>query len=499
MLGKARPVWLKVIESEQRMSWLKSMIRKRLLVRDISSFLKSQGEKLRSEEEKIKEEERDLLLGLMNIKLKDEKKHYRRLVRDREDMRKMLKKECESKEKKYITVIRKLRREVAQRKEELKEKYRRKIEHLNEIRKKEEMEKREVTEIPDEIEQFRSCVIFDRERFAGLKKANIDKLTIGKVKIDEDEKAALRLHPNFAVMNYLDEEEQERDVELGLAKLRMEARNIEERKKIGDIEYEGLDGKRIKLDAEIEDREKEKERELSDAKERQIFDPINKVFDFSKRRVTDMKENSKVHLPKPLKASDEGEIEMIREVLMGEFKKYKLEQEEKFEMRKKNRESKNKNKENMFDKKEREKRENRDVDLERKEELDRNIKRKETEKIIEKKKDKNRNQEGKNLTPAERRGLQKLRERIKEGEIVILKTDKSGKMMVSDKEEYLKMGKGKIESDRKLDRADIRKIEERINNHTRILTKIFNISESLKHLKTVQDSVITHSETSAPM
>ena len=94
MLGRARPVWFKVIESEQRMNWLKSMIRKRILVRDIESFLKSQEVKIRSDEESIREGERDILLGLMDIKLKDEKKNYRRLVRNREDMRKLIKKEC---------------------------------------------------------------------------------------------------------------------------------------------------------------------------------------------------------------------------------------------------------------------------------------------------------------------------------------------------------------------------------------------------------------------
>ena len=110
MLGRARPIWMKVCESEQRMNWLKNMIRKRLLVRDIESFLKSQEVKLRSEEEKIVKEERDILLGLMNIKLRDEKRNYRRLVRQREDMRKMLKKECDSNSKKYLTIIRKIRK-----------------------------------------------------------------------------------------------------------------------------------------------------------------------------------------------------------------------------------------------------------------------------------------------------------------------------------------------------------------------------------------------------
>ena len=48
------------------------------------------------------------------------------------------------------------------------------------------------------------------------------------------------------------------------------------------------------MEAEGQKREKEKEREIQEAKERQIFDPVNKVFNYSKRRVTDMKENSKV-------------------------------------------------------------------------------------------------------------------------------------------------------------------------------------------------------------
>ena len=152
-----------------------------------------------------------------------------------------------------------------------------------------------------------------------MRKAKVNKLTIGEVAIDDDEIAALSLHPNFAILKCLDEVEHERDIELGLTKLRMEARNRQEREKIGSVEYEVSDGKRIKLDAEIQSREKE--REIREAKERQIYNPLEKIFDFGKRRVTDIKENSKVHLPKPLKAIEEGELEMIREILMVEYKK----------------------------------------------------------------------------------------------------------------------------------------------------------------------------------
>ena len=72
---------------------------------------------------------------------------------------------------------------------------------------------------------------FNEEKFSTLKKAKIGRLTIGNVEIDEDETAALSLHPNFAILKYLDEEEMERDIELGLTKIRLEKRNVEERKK----------------------------------------------------------------------------------------------------------------------------------------------------------------------------------------------------------------------------------------------------------------------------
>ena len=93
------------------------------------------------------------------------------------------------------------------------------------------------------------------------------------------------------------------------------------RKEIVDVEYETVENKRIKIDAEIQDKSTEKKREIEEAKERQIYNPLEKIFDFGKRRVTYIKENSKVHLPKPLKANEEGELEMIREILVGEFKK----------------------------------------------------------------------------------------------------------------------------------------------------------------------------------
>ena len=115
----------------------------------------------------------------------------------------------------------------------------------------EDERKRKLAEIPEEIREYKECIAFNEEKMKKLIKMNVEKMTIGEVKLDDDEKAALSLNPNFAILRYLDSEENERDIELGLTKIRYEVRNIEERKKIGDVEYEAYGNKRVKLDAEI--------------------------------------------------------------------------------------------------------------------------------------------------------------------------------------------------------------------------------------------------------
>ena len=49
-----------------------------------------------------------------------------------------------------------------------------------------------------------------------------------------------------------------------------------------------------------------------EAKSRQVFDSIRKIFDDRKRRVTDLKECARVTLPKALETQDEALIEMLR-------------------------------------------------------------------------------------------------------------------------------------------------------------------------------------------
>ena len=57
LLEIARPAWTKVTESEQRLAWMKLMIARNLIVRDLDAYSRKIGEQLRSDEYQFREEE----------------------------------------------------------------------------------------------------------------------------------------------------------------------------------------------------------------------------------------------------------------------------------------------------------------------------------------------------------------------------------------------------------------------------------------------------------
>jgi hypothetical protein len=129
-----------------------------------------------------------------------------------------------------------------------------------------------------------------------------------------------------------------------------------------------------KLDEEDEgveeDEDEEREREKDEARSRQIYDTRERRFNDKKRRVTDLSECARVTLPKPMSTKNEALMEMRRGTNETIYNKYRGE-------------------------------------------------------ICNKKGDVRRN-----LTEEEKDGRKTLQKRMKEKEIIILKTDKSGKLCV---------------------------------------------------------------------
>ena len=69
--------------------------------------------------------------------------------------------------------------------------------------------------------------------------------------------------------------------------------------------------------------EEEEKVEQLEAESRQVFDPIGKIFDDRKRRVTDLKECARVTLPKALDNQDVALIEMRRNMVGKIYNKYR--------------------------------------------------------------------------------------------------------------------------------------------------------------------------------
>ena len=83
-----------------------------------------------------------------------------------------------------------------------------------------------------------------------------------------------------------------------------------------------------------------------------------------------------------------------------------------------------------------------------------------------------------NLTEKEARGKQKLQKRIRNGEIVIYPTDKSGKLVACLPSTYLKAGLVHTSKDEQVEWSELPKVEQLINRHMRALGRILNLGTS---------------------
>ena len=89
--------------------------------------------------------------------------------------------------------------------------------------------------------------------------------------------------------------------------------------------------------------------------------------------------------------------------------------------------------------------------------------------------------------------MKNIRKRIKEGEFFCLKTDKSSRFAVIDRESYLKMGREHTEKDREIDRTEIIEREKVINGHSVMWVKMNNTGERHDQVDRVISSKTTKS------
>ena len=151
-----------------------------------------------------------------------------------------------------------------------------------------------------------------------------------------------------------------------------------------------------------------------EAKLRMPHDMENSIYDGGKLRSTDMSENASVKLPMPIAPQQEAELAIRSEMIRSTVKEYR----------------------NM--------------------------------KNITKK-------QHMNLTKLQKTGLDTIKARIKSGDYIVMKTDKTGTFAVASREAYLAMGQVPVAGDRIVDNRDIGDIQNKVVGHTSMLARILKL------------------------
>ena len=394
-------VWQEISASESRLTMMMELRRYEVGFGDLENFDIELNSKFRSSFyiERVRESgsQSNIVKEGMRMKIRDEEKYLKEMYKKRDSIRRDLARRYTRNSRTYRRILKNLKIEADKTTKEQKTKYEKKIEHLR--RKFKEAEKEKIMKLPKGLEGFEKLRVFNKERYEAIVKEKYEVLTIGDLTLDEDEENALKLPPKFSIMENLIKGGIEFDQEAAFAKLRMEIQ-----KEIDEDLQADEEGKGGTLQMADEEEEKEEEslRLKADeemARSRQVYDPERGIFDDRKRRVTDLKECAKVHLPKPLPPEYEAVIEMRRNAQNKIFDKYREE---------------------------------------------------------------NCNKKGEpktNLTKSKKDGIRKIAKRRKDMEIVVMNTDKSSRFVVATMDEYKKMGQDHISKDKPVTATEIDWIE----------------------------------------
>ena len=185
----------------------------------------------------------------------------------------------------------------------------------------------------------------------------------------------------------------------------------------------------------------------SECKDRYIYEPVKNCIDFGARRATDYKLNRSVILPKPMDSERELQCELRRTSYLKAFEEYIKDvegtPEDKVKFERKN--TKLETKRGVGEK------------FKKVKKLKPEFKkvRKRTKAAID----------PINLSVEEVKALKSLKDKVKEGEIVVCPTDKSSRFAVLTKQQYLESGKTHTNKDKEVGWKEVRYMQTQINGH----------------------------------
>ena len=255
------------------------------------------------------------------------------------------------------------------------------------------------------------------------------------INLNKDEIAVLTRGPKFAIRKKLSLEQFLNNLESCLIKHRWDSKNND----LGEAETEVMTNA-VDEDDEEETKRIEEEGEMMEAKSRLIFDQEDMSLNFARHKATDAKLNSRVILPKALSTQDEMKLEVRKMEMVKVFEDYV--------------------KEHCSD---------------------------------------DEGSQKMNLSKSELRGLKSLKKKVKDGDIIICQTDKSGRFAVMRMETYLMAGEKHVKDDAEINLEDVKENQRVVNGHVAMWLKIFKVGSDWKHQSRHRETKINQSLGIAPV
>ena len=439
-IRKYRTISKQLVEVEERAKMLEQLKKHKVCLSEeemVSHNLCSKF-KILGKREGIKNQQREeFVLLALKYKMRDNNLHGVQLRRRRNWLRGVLETTLGGRSPDCRRIVEEVKSVCNQLRMTLRTKNRKKVEHL--VRKfgvkKFEGVDREVFKKMGEPKIFVDNSIEAED----IKKPVIVEGEGETVTLSEEECEALMLGPKFCLYNNLEEEEFETALEECIMKVKWDLMG-EERQPKGGLEEIAFKIALGEEECRQIDLEKEEEDEIVCAEARSIFDVETKTFNFAKRRATDLKRNSRVYLPRKARSvEEERKFEAMRIELKSVFKDYVSNSCEKG-----------------------------------------------GKQMI-------------NLTPSQSRGLKSIKKRVADGELVILPTDKSGRLSVMTRDTYKKAGLAHTLRDREASWQEVKESQRELNGHVSMVIKVFRIGSYWDHGPRVRETTMGEDMAICPM
>ena len=412
----AQELFNAIVEAEERKELFIGLLERGVGVPSVEWYHRKQLDACRVQTNKKRKS--PFIASDMRFKLKDIKDHLRELIRSKKKRLARIFRNFGPEEGKLVKS--ELERKSEEYRKKVKQKYKQKTSHLSE-------KFHSSHKLPEKLKRYESAAIFgedgvaEKESFLNQQEA----LVYGDISLDEDEIAALRLDPKFAVFDKLSEENFVTEMEMTFAKMRWNQYD-----KVDDEENDNI--------ADLPEEEEEK-LELLDAKVRMAYDPETKTFDLRNLKATDVKLNTKVFLPQPQSVQYETQLEIRNNQFSKVFTNY----------------------------------------------------------VQEKCDDKMRQKP--NLSVNVRKGIAKLKKRISEGELIVLLTDKSGRLACMPFDMYHEAAEEHLKKDVEVGEDFAEQTQRLLNGHVSMWLKITGMGERWDHEQRQRETHLEESASVAPL